>query len=118
MAGCQENFGKSGWQRRPGIAMRCSPSRIPPPISPPISPSSRAFFGGWGGYNGSLLFFRERLTMFRGSMTALVTPFRDGAFDLAGFEKQIEFQAKGGTQGIIPVGTTGESPTLSHEEHH
>jgi 4-hydroxy-tetrahydrodipicolinate synthase len=56
--------------------------------------------------------------MFRGSYTALVTPFRDGAFDVAGFEKQIEFQAKNGTQGIVPVGTTGESPTLSHEEHH
>ncbi len=56
--------------------------------------------------------------MFRGSYTALVTPFRNGAFDRAAFEKQIEFQAKNGTNGIVPVGTTGESPTLSHEEHH
>jgi 4-hydroxy-tetrahydrodipicolinate synthase len=56
--------------------------------------------------------------MFRGSMTALTTPFSNGQFDRAGFEKQIEFQAKNGTNGIIPVGTTGESPTLSHEEHH
>jgi 4-hydroxy-tetrahydrodipicolinate synthase len=56
--------------------------------------------------------------MFRGSMTALVTPFVNNVFDVAAFEKQIEFQAKHGTQGIIPVGTTGESPTLSHEEHH
>src|SRR5438477_5811566 len=56
--------------------------------------------------------------MFTGSMTALVTPFKNNAFDRATFEKQIEFQAKNGTQGIIPVGTTGESPTLSHEEHH
>jgi 4-hydroxy-tetrahydrodipicolinate synthase len=56
--------------------------------------------------------------MFSGSLTALVTPFRNGRFDRAGFEKQIEFQAKGGANGIVPVGTTGESPTLSHEEHH
>jgi len=56
--------------------------------------------------------------MYRGSFTALVTPFRNGQFDRATFEKQIEFQAKQGTNGIIPVGTTGESPTLSHEEHH
>ncbi|HVS70091.1 MAG TPA: 4-hydroxy-tetrahydrodipicolinate synthase [Phycisphaerae bacterium] len=56
--------------------------------------------------------------MFSGSYTALVTPFRNGQFDRAGFEKQIEYQARGGTNGIVPVGTTGESPTLSHEEHH
>ena len=62
--------------------------------------------------------------MFRGSFTALTTPFlRDSgagepAFDPTAFEKQIEFQAKHGTNGIVPVGTTGESPTLSHEEHH
>ena len=56
--------------------------------------------------------------MFRGSFTALVTPFRGGSFDRGAFEKQIEFQAKHGTHGIVPVGTTGESPTLSHEEHH
>ncbi len=56
--------------------------------------------------------------MFSGSFTALVTPFRNGRFDRAAFEKQIEFQAKNGTNGIVPVGTTGESPTVSHEEHH
>jgi 4-hydroxy-tetrahydrodipicolinate synthase len=56
--------------------------------------------------------------MFRGSMTALVTPFLNNTFDVAAFEKQIDFQAKNGTQAIIPCGTTGESPTLSHEEHH
>ena len=55
--------------------------------------------------------------MFSGSYTALVTPFRNGHFDRAAFEKQIDFQAKNGTQGIVPVGTTGESPTVSHEEH-
>lgn len=56
--------------------------------------------------------------MFRGSLTALVTPFVNGQFDRGAFEKQIEYQVKNGTQGIVPVGTTGESPTLSHEEHH
>jgi len=56
--------------------------------------------------------------MFRGSMTALITPFKNGQFDEATFVEQIGFQAKNGTDGIIPVGTTGESPTLSHEEHH
>lgn len=56
--------------------------------------------------------------MFSGSITALVTPFKNGKLDRGTFEKQIEFQAKGGTNGIVPVGTTGESPTLSHEEHH
>jgi len=56
--------------------------------------------------------------MFRGSFTALTTPFLNDAFDPASFEKQIAFQAANGTQGIVPVGTTGESPTLSHEEHH
>jgi len=56
--------------------------------------------------------------MFRGSFTALTTPFKNNQFDRATFEKQIKFQADNGTNGIIPVGTTGESPTLSHEEHH
>ncbi len=55
--------------------------------------------------------------MFSGSFTALITPFRNGQFDRATFEKQIEYQAKNGTNGIVPVGTTGESPTVSHDEH-
>jgi 4-hydroxy-tetrahydrodipicolinate synthase len=54
--------------------------------------------------------------MFRGTYTALVTPFRDDQIDFAAFEKLIESQIAGGITGIIPVGTTGESPTLSHEE--
>ncbi len=54
--------------------------------------------------------------MFRGIYTALVTPFRDGEIDLVAFEKLIEAQIAGGITGIIPVGTTGESPTLSHDE--
>jgi 4-hydroxy-tetrahydrodipicolinate synthase len=54
--------------------------------------------------------------MFRGTFTALVTPFRNGNIDLAAFEKLIEAQIAGGVDGIVAVGTTGESPTLSHDE--
>jgi 4-hydroxy-tetrahydrodipicolinate synthase len=56
--------------------------------------------------------------MFRGSFTALVTPFRqDGSLDEKAFADLIEWQIGEGTQGLVPVGTTGESPTLSHAEH-
>jgi len=54
--------------------------------------------------------------MFRGTFTALVTPFRDGTIDVAAFEKLIESQIAAGISGVVAVGTTGESPTLSHEE--
>ncbi len=54
---------------------------------------------------------------FAGTYTALVTPFRDGAFDQAAFVALIEGQIRGGVEGIVPVGTTGESPTLDHDEH-
>jgi 4-hydroxy-tetrahydrodipicolinate synthase len=54
--------------------------------------------------------------MFRGTFTALVTPFRNGAIDVAAFENLIESQIAAGVTGIVAVGTTGESPTLSHEE--
>jgi 4-hydroxy-tetrahydrodipicolinate synthase len=55
--------------------------------------------------------------MFRGSLTALVTPFKGGAFDEAAFRAHVSWQIENGTHGLVPVGTTGESPTLSHEEH-
>jgi 4-hydroxy-tetrahydrodipicolinate synthase len=54
--------------------------------------------------------------MFRGTFTALVTPFRNGAIDVAAFEKLIDNQIAAGISGVVAVGTTGESPTLSHEE--
>jgi 4-hydroxy-tetrahydrodipicolinate synthase len=54
--------------------------------------------------------------MFRGTFTALVTPFRNGGIDTSAFEKLIEAQIAAGITGIVAVGTTGESPTLSHEE--
>jgi 4-hydroxy-tetrahydrodipicolinate synthase len=54
--------------------------------------------------------------MFRGTFTALVTPFRDGAIDVSAFEKLIESQIAAGIAGVVAIGTTGESPTLSHED--
>lgn len=55
--------------------------------------------------------------MFRGSITALVTPFKDGALDEKRFQDFVEWQIAEGSNGLVPVGTTGESPTLSHDEH-
>ena len=57
-------------------------------------------------------------TRFKGSMPALVTPFADdGAFDEKAFRDFVEWQIEEGSHGLVPVGTTGESPTLSHDEH-
>ncbi|MCG5481918.1 MAG: dihydrodipicolinate synthase family protein, partial [Ensifer alkalisoli] len=56
--------------------------------------------------------------MFKGSIPALVTPFTaTGAVDADGFVAHVEWQIKEGSHGLVPVGTTGESPTLSHDEH-
>ena len=55
--------------------------------------------------------------MFTGSITALITPFRNGKVDEEAFAKLVERQIAEGTNGLVPCGTTGESPTLSHEEH-
>jgi 4-hydroxy-tetrahydrodipicolinate synthase len=56
-------------------------------------------------------------TNFRGSFTALVTPFKGDAVDQGAFRDLVEWQIAEGTNGLVPVGTTGESPTLSHDEH-
>ena len=55
--------------------------------------------------------------MFTGTYTAIVTPFRDGKIDEAALQRLVQFQVKGGVDGIVPVGTTGESPTLDYDEH-
>ena len=55
--------------------------------------------------------------MFKGSFTALITPFKDGRIDESAFCRIVEWQISEGTHGLVPVGTTGESPTLSHDEH-
>ena len=56
--------------------------------------------------------------MFHGSLVALITPFRNGAIDDDALQSLVEWQIEQGTHGLVPVGTTGESPTLSHAEHH
>ncbi len=55
--------------------------------------------------------------MFTGTYTAVVTPFRDGVVDKAALERLVKAQVRAGVDGIVPVGTTGESPTLDYEEH-
>jgi 4-hydroxy-tetrahydrodipicolinate synthase len=55
--------------------------------------------------------------MFTGTYTAMVTPFKDGRFDAPALDRLIQFQIKSGVDGIVPVGTTGESPTVDYEEH-
>ncbi|GAA5075214.1 4-hydroxy-tetrahydrodipicolinate synthase [Roseibacterium beibuensis] len=55
--------------------------------------------------------------MFKGSMPALVTPFTDGKVDFEALKSLVEWQIAEGSHGLVPVGTTGESPTLSHDEH-
>ncbi|WP_438482941.1 4-hydroxy-tetrahydrodipicolinate synthase [Oleiharenicola lentus] len=59
----------------------------------------------------------KRPRIFTGSYTALVTPFKNGAVAYDELKKLVEFQIKGGIDGLVPVGTTGESPTVTHEEH-
>jgi 4-hydroxy-tetrahydrodipicolinate synthase len=55
--------------------------------------------------------------MLKGSLVALITPFRNGKVDEKAFQSFVDWQIKQGTEGVVPCGTTGESPTLSHEEH-
>ncbi len=55
--------------------------------------------------------------MFKGSIVALITPFKNGGIDEKGFQSFVDWQIKEGTHGLVPCGTTGESPTLSHDEH-
>ena len=57
------------------------------------------------------------MARFRGSFTALVTPFSNGVVDEKAFREHVNWQIEEGTHGLVPVGTTGESPTLTHAEH-
>jgi 4-hydroxy-tetrahydrodipicolinate synthase len=59
----------------------------------------------------------EERVMFKGSFPALVTPFKNGEVDVDVLRDLVEWHITEGSAGIVPVGTTGESPTLSHEEH-
>ncbi len=56
--------------------------------------------------------------MFKGSMPALVTPFKNGSVDMDALKKLVDWQIAEGSTALVPVGTTGESPTVSHDEHH
>lgn len=60
---------------------------------------------------------RKHYQMLRGSITALITPFIDGVLDEKAFSALVDWQIREGTHGLVPVGTTGESPTVTHEEH-
>ena len=86
------------------------------------NPSPRKFRCLFIRFQKKILFFlkihaKTWFPMFEGAHTALVTPFRDNRFDEAAFTQLIEFQIENGISGIVPVGTTGESPTLDHAEH-
>src|SRR5687767_12981859 len=59
----------------------------------------------------------QRTFMFSGAMTAMVTPFREGKLDEGRLKEQIDYQIASGIDGLVPVGTTGESPTLDFDEH-
>ena len=58
-----------------------------------------------------------RCFQFAGTSVAIITPFRNGKVDYDRLAQQVEYQIEAGTTALVPVGTTGESPTLSHEEH-
>jgi 4-hydroxy-tetrahydrodipicolinate synthase len=85
---------------------------LSPGAFPRYSSAFRPFRFGFGAFTGS------SVVQFRGSYTALVTPFRNGSLDEKAFRDLVEWQIAEGTDGLVPVGTTGESPTLSHDEHH
>lgn len=61
--------------------------------------------------------FNRGNPMFKGSLVALITPFKNGEFDEQAYRKLVDWQINQGTHGLVPMGTTGESPTLSHAEH-
>src|SRR3954467_9335836 len=71
-----------------------------------------------GGEGARPIYFsRTEVGMFSGSIVALLTPFKNGKVDEKAFQSFVDWQIKQGTNGLVPCGTTGESPTLSHEEH-
>ena len=80
--------------------------------------------GGWPqepmefkGFHGYKPWIMKEKAMFSGSFTALITPFKNGAVDEQSYQDLVQAQIDAGTHGLVPCGTTGESPTLSHEEH-
>src|SRR4029450_9521443 len=73
--------------------------------------------GKGGGLEWPIQEESEGKAMFTGSLVALITPFKNGSVDEKGCEKVVAWQIKEGTDGLVPCGPTGESPTLSMEEH-
>ena len=90
------------------MVARAPPAAILSGLIPLAATSVAAFYG-----------FLRKMThpLFHGAITALVTPFKDGAFDEAAFVALVERQIAEGINGLVPVGTTGETATLSHDEH-
>src|SRR5579885_50564 len=92
------------------------------PFKVGIDPISIQLIVGLGPLSRPMACNEDRImtakTSFRGSFTALVTPFKNGSVDEKGFRALVDWQIAEGTNGLVPVGNTGESPTLSHEEHH
>src|SRR5579859_6740905 len=68
-------------------------------------------------YGRSIRVSGKDCPMFYGSITALITPFRNGEVDETAFQRFVDWQVREGTDALVPCGTTGESPTLSHSEH-
>jgi 4-hydroxy-tetrahydrodipicolinate synthase len=96
-------------------------ARDPPDPAPPRRRAADRLLGqaalrGWARAHSEDRIMTAR-TSFRGSFTALVTPFNNGSLDEKAFRGLVDWQIAEGTSGLVPVGTTGESPTLSHEEH-
>src|SRR5690606_37300976 len=73
-------------------------------------PRDRGVLGGGGGMSGDL-------SWLRGSIVALATPFKDGAIDYPALEALVEWQIASGQKALVPCGSTGESATLTHDEH-
>src|SRR5262245_12029778 len=97
------------------------PQRVFPPAGGPDILLSQAALERRSGPGRPLQVRRRAMaakTKFAGSYTAVVTPFKNGALDEAAFRALVNWQIDEGSHGLVPVGTTGESPTLNHEEHH
>ncbi|HHN46613.1 MAG TPA: hypothetical protein ENN09_04150, partial [Planctomycetes bacterium] len=83
----------------------------------PLSGAPRAG-GGWDWRRGGMKHGSTVMSKMQGTMVAIVTPFKDGGVDRDKFAGLCERQVKAGVEAIVPTGTTGESATLTHEEHH
>lgn len=113
--GIAKNAGRKYWGINPAIPGMAIA------FVPGLQAVWRIYYKAWHAANyGSFPRIPHRLRrqqMFKGSFPALVTPLRNGNLDLAALRNIVEWHLSEGSHGLVPVGTTGESPTLSHEEH-